>query len=152
MRLSYAGILLAAGSLLVGAGCGRSDDVVFAPVRGTVLLKGQPLAEAMIVLHPQEAVAAGEKANQQPGAVLPRPVAYSDEAGRFAITSLQAGDGAPPGQYSITVELRESRLVGEEMVRDGRNVLPAKYASPRTTPLKFQVLAGENEVPAIEIE
>jgi hypothetical protein len=111
-------------------------------VRGKVLHNGQPLAEAMVVFHPQDSQAVA----------APRPMAYTNEQGEFSLTTVKQGDGAPVGQYAITVELREQRLVGEEQVRDGRNLLPPQYASPQTSPLKFEVAEGENEVPPIAIQ
>jgi hypothetical protein len=135
-------ILSAIGCCALLAGCGGSPTIPCAPVRGTVLQNGQPLPEAMVVFHPQDpqAVAA------------PRPVAYTNQQGEFELTTVQQGDGAPVGTYAITVELRAPRLVGEEQVRDGRNLLPARYASPQTSPLSFDVAQGDNEVPPITIE
>ena len=122
-------------------GCGSTGGIACAPVHGQVLMAGKPLVEAMVVFHPLDARAAG----------APKPVAYSDAEGRFALTTLQTGDGAPPGRYVVTVELRAARQIGEEMVRDGRNLLPPQYADPQRTPLKYDVATGANELPAIQI-
>ena len=48
--------------------------------------------------------------------------------------------------------LREPRQIGEEAVRDGLNLLPPKYASPKDTPLRHKVIPGKNEVPEIKVE
>jgi hypothetical protein len=69
------------------------------------------------------------------------------------LTTVEAGDGALPGEYAITVELRDLRAVGEETVRDGLNLLPPQYADPGSTPLRFTVAAApDNEVPPIQLE
>jgi hypothetical protein len=81
-----------------------------------------------------------------------KPIAFTDAEGRFALTTLHSGDGAPPGDYAITVELRAARTVGEEVVRDGRNLLPPRYARPQESGLKCQVTEGENELPSIELK
>ena len=81
----------------------------------------------------------------------PQPIGHTDAAGHFVLTTLQSGDGAPVGEYSITVELREPRQIGEEIVRDGPNLLPAIYASPKETPLRHKVIAGQNDVPEIKL-
>lgn len=132
-------LVILMGMALVG--CGSSGGVACAPVHGQVLLAGKPLAEAMVVFHRLDGRPEG----------APKPVAYCDPQGRFALTTLQTGDGAPPGRYAVTVELRAARQIGEEMVRDGRNLLPPQYADPHRTPLKCDVAAGANELPAIQI-
>jgi hypothetical protein len=142
MRGNLAGcwfLVVAIGMAAVG--CGSASGVACAPVHGQVLLAGKPLAEAMIVFHPLDAPPTG----------APKPLAYCDAEGRFALTTMQTGDGAPPGRYAVTVELRAARQIGEEMVRDGRNLLPPQYADPQRTPLKYDVAAGANELPAIQI-
>lgn len=99
------------------------------------------MADAMVVFHPQMETAAGE----------PKPLAITDAEGKFQLTTLQANDGALPGSYRITVELRQERVSGEELVRDGPNLLPPQYAKAETTPLQFTVEAKKNQVPVIQI-
>ena len=65
---------------------------------------------------------------------------------------MQTCDGAPLCRYRITVELRAPRKIGEELVRDGANELPARYAQADTSPLEFTVQPGENEVPPLAVE
>jgi len=96
----------------------------------------------MVVFHPLAAPA--EKA--------PQPLGTTDAGGRFSLTMLKAGDGAPLGEYAVTIELREPRQIGEEIARDGPNLLPPRYASPQLTPLRHKVIAGKNEVPEIKLE
>lgn len=124
------------------AGCSGETGIPCAAVHGRVLQNGQPLSEAMVVFHPLDAAANN----------APRPMAYTNPQGEFALTTVKQGDGAPVGKYAITVELREQRPVGEETVRDGRNLLPPKYAKPETSPLSFDVVEGTNEVPSIVID
>ena len=126
--------------LLFSSGCG-SDLPKFAPISGMVTQAGKPIAEAKIVLHPQEV---------QPTA-LPKPFAISDESGRFAITTLTARDGALPGKHAVTVELRAPRQAGEEMVRDGKHLLPARFADPATSGLTREVQPGENQWEPIDL-
>jgi hypothetical protein len=100
-----------------------------------------PVAEAVVVFHPL-----AEEARTSP-----KPVAHTDAHGAFSLTTLKQGDGAPAGEYAITVELREPRLVGEEYTRDGGHLLPERYADPATTGFRYTVMPGENEVPPLEI-
>jgi hypothetical protein len=110
-------------------------------VHGTVLLDGKPLAEAMVVLHPS----APQSGSQQ------RPIGYSDQSGHFALTTWRSSDGAPTGDYTITVELRAPRKVGEEMIRDGRNLLPDRYAHASSSPLRCKVEEKSNELAPIRV-
>jgi hypothetical protein len=40
---------------------------------------------------------------------------------------------------------------GEELVRDGRNLLPARYSRPETSGLQYEVVVGENQVPPLAL-
>jgi hypothetical protein len=100
----------------------------------------KPVAEAAIVFHPVHA-----------DAHAVRPVATTDAEGRFSLTTVETGDGAPPGEYVVTVELRELREVGEELVRDGRNLLPARYASAATSDLRVTVETQSNDVGVLRL-
>jgi hypothetical protein len=110
-------------------------------VQGQVRFNGQPLAEALVVFHPQSGGAPG----------TPKPFAQTDAQGNFRLSTRTAGDGAPAGEYHITVELRELRQVGEETSRDGPNLLPPRFAHPDQSGLRHTVAEGHNEVPPLEI-
>jgi hypothetical protein len=132
--------LLAIAAMALLAGCAKSDARY--PVYGQVLSGDKPVAEAMIVFHPQFETPPGQ----------PKPLGITDAEGKFQLTTLQANDGASPGDYRITVELRQERPSGEEITRDGPNLLPGKYARSETTPLQFTVTSGRNEMPALVVD
>jgi hypothetical protein len=139
--LRHHGPLALAACLVALSGCGGPPGPACFPVRGSLTCDQKPLAEALVVLHPLEPL-------EVPA---PKPVGYSDAAGQFQLTTLTAGDGAPAGRYRITVELRAPRKVGEEIVRDGPNLLAARYANPETSTLVCEVVAGENVVGPLEV-
>ena len=139
--LSVSQYLVLLPPLLLLTGCSGDVGPRCFPVKGQVLYQNQPLVEAMLVFHPVTA----------PAQAFPQPIAHTDASGRFELTTLMTGDGAPLGEYAITIELREPRQVGEEIVRDGPNLLPPQYASPQSTPLRYKVIAGANEVPALAL-
>lgn len=134
-------ILAAAVFMLVIGGCTPQDAVRCQPVRGQVLFDGQALAEAVVVFH--------SKAETK--TTLPKSLAYTDAQGRFELTTLKSNDGAPVGDYAITVELNEPRQVGEELVRDGRNLLPERYGHPDSSGFSYRVVEGGNDVPPLRI-
>lgn len=128
-------------SLLL-SGCGGETGPRCHLVAGKVVYQNQPLAEAMVVFHPLAT----------PTEKFPQPMGTTTADGRFVMTTFKSGDGAPEGEYAVTIELREPRQIGEEVVRDGLNLLPPKYASPKDTPLRHKVVPGRNEVPEIKVE
>lgn len=95
----------------------------------------------MVVFHPMTA----------PPENVPQPQGATDAAGQFVMTTLKSGDGAPLAEYVITIELRQPRQIGEEIVRDGPNLLEPKYANPKESPLRYKVVPGKNEVPEIRL-
>lgn len=138
-RWSHVAAALLATAFL--AGCSRPLGPPCFPVRGRVTRDGKPLAEVMVVMHPLA----------PPDQPFPLPLGFTDSNGIFQMQTLQPGDGAPLGTYAITLELRALRRAGEESMRDGKNLLPPRYATPKDTPLRYTVVAGANEVPAIAL-
>jgi hypothetical protein len=119
--------------LIVGAfGCGGSASRPY-PVSGQVTYRKKPLAEAVVTFHP--------KTSQPPGHPLS---ATTDAQGRFKLTTKTPNDGASPGDYTVTVVLREKRRDGDEEVRNGRNLLPSKYSEPGTSGLTATVKPQDN--------
>jgi len=139
-NLPRLGLLLAFSCGLPG--CSHEPSFPCHPVHGEVRLDGRPLADAVVVFHPL--------VSSTPPA--PQPLAFTDSGGRFALTTVRKDDGAIAGDYAITVELRAPRTSGEETVRDGKNLLPARYAKPDASGLRYQVVVGDNEVPRLELK
>lgn len=79
-------------------------------------------------------------------------MAFTDATGTFTLTTHTHNDGAPTGEYAITVELRALTTGGEEPVRNGPNTLPAKYAKPQTSGFKYTVVDGDNQIPPIDVK
>ena len=134
-------LALAAGILL--AGCGRSSAprVATHQAKGSVTYQGQPVAGAFVALHP--------KNQSQPGA--PTPTATVQTDGTFALTTYDAGDGVPEGDYVVTLQWRKTVKSGSDYVL-GPNLLPAKYARPETSDLVVRIAAGQTEIPTIALK
>jgi hypothetical protein len=127
-------------ALLVPA-CSKPAHKPVYPVRGRVLLDGRPAPRAIVTFHP---AGAGEEL---------RPSAQTDDQGYFTLTSYGGGDGAPAGDYAVTVTWFRSfagrnPAEGDESTR---NVLPPRYASPATSQLRATVSQGPNELPAFQV-
>jgi hypothetical protein len=134
------GFFLCTAVLCLTAGCSKSDGhVAVHPAAGTIKFRGQPLHGAFVSLHPRN-----------PLEGVPNPRATVDNNGSFAVSTYDADDGAPEGEYVVTVQWFKPVRQGNDLV-GGPNVLPPKYASPRTSDLKIRIAAGENTLPALQL-
>ena len=124
-------------TLLLVAGCTQSapERPPLYPLSGRVLYQGRPAAGAWVVLHP---------ANGNP--VAPHPRAKTDAQGNYVVSTFEVQDGAPAGEYRVTLELTQIVNVGGEL-QPGSSLLPPKYGSPATTTIVARVSEGDNILP-----
>ncbi len=140
--------LAVAATIFAAAGCGSSTEPgrlpVF-PTSGSVRLDGQVPAGAFVVLHP--------KADYQraPDGELVRPHGQVQSDGTFDLTSYGSNDGAPLGEYIVTLEFRKIVKYPSGDAGPGPNLIPAKYAKPNTSPVVVRVDAGTNRLPPISL-
>jgi len=138
-------ILMLAIVVLCVPSCGGNRPPCY-PVRGEVFVgQGQerkPAAGAVVVFHPT-VPASGE---------VPRPSAHVGEDGKFALTTYVKGDGAPAGDYAITIEWRPPRPPPPYKPKQTGDWLQGRYADPSTSKIHFTVeKRTDNEVPVIEL-
>lgn len=120
---------------------GPSRPVAVHPVKGKVIMDGQPLANAAIVLH-----RVGQ--SKLPANLHPRAKATAD--GSFALETFDPADGAPEGDFVATVFLNEeSEIDGEKQA--GPNILPAVYSRPETSPFKIRITSATKELQPLEL-
>lgn len=134
------------------AGCGSSAPPPKGPAvykaGGTVTFKGQPVEGATVTFLSTDG---------KLGAY-----ATTDAAGKFALTTHSAGDGAPAGDYMVAVTKMEAPKGGQgsgspetgdyrppaENQPPPKNLLPVKYASPSPMGLKATIKPeGPNDIP-----
>ncbi|MFO0890638.1 MAG: hypothetical protein U0790_16025 [Isosphaeraceae bacterium] len=134
-------LLLAAGSL---PGCSNADQGATAvyPVKGKVTFEGEPASGAFVVFHPKSAAA--------PGGEGQRPSAQVKPDGSFEVTTRSQADGAPAGDYAVTVQWNKLVKQGSDAT-PGPNVIPPDYTKPDTTPIKVSVKQSSNELNPFEI-
>jgi hypothetical protein len=118
------------------SGCSSEKRVPVFPVTGKVSFEGRAPAGAQIVLHPVNSVESNNVA----------PTATVERDGSFAISAYELGDGAPNGDYVATIQWYR---FSKELGGPGPNVIPAKYTSPRTSPIKVSVNGGPTQVAPI---
>jgi hypothetical protein len=122
----------------VASGCGEARVPVY-PVTGKVTFQGKPPVGAQVVLHSVNPAAASD--------IAPSGTVKSD--GSFAISAYDDADGAPQGEYVATVQW--FKIIPEQGGR-GPNVLPAKYASAKSSPIRVSVTSGPTNVEPIIIK
>lgn len=133
-------MLLAAGAA-VAVGCGKQDNrkAVF-QVSGRVTFKGESMAGAVIGFHPLN--------DPDPRAV--HATGSADGDGRFSLTTYATGDGAPAGEYAVTVYWPGKRP--KEKVEPGEDVelppdrLARVYSNPKSTKLRGTVRKQANTI------
>lgn len=128
-------------AFLTGMGCRQADEgpAVY-PVSGKVLVDGKPASKAEIVFH-----------RLSGGAALPQPIATAEADGTFRPSTRISHDGAPAGDYALTVVWRKITTVEGEEVQ-GADLLRGRYSDPGRSGLKATVKEGDNTLPAIELK
>lgn len=145
-------MIMMASCLALGlSGCGGGSERPV-PVGGKVLLGGKPVDGAVVTYHSK---GGGRSASGK-----------TDAEGNFKLTTINTGDGAPPGEYTVTIAKQETKsggggvdissgdygeAYGQAMMAAGTNtmskymkdVLPAKYADPAQSGLVRTVVKGE---------
>jgi hypothetical protein len=142
------GAFIATALLLSTFGCSAAQDnrlPVF-PTKGELSLGDKAVKGAWIVLHPKD----GNLRSPDGKAICPHGRIGSD--GTFVLTSYETNDGAPAGQYAVTLELRKVVKYSNGAWGPGPNLVPKQYTKPSTSPLVVQIAKGPNELPPMIIK
>ena len=133
--------LLILSLILIVPACGPSKKTVF-PVKGKVVDGGgKPLTGATVLFHP--VVADPKDANL--------PTAHVDESGSYSLTTYVQGDGAPPGEYAVTILWVPQKK--NPLDTQAPDKLKGRYANPSKSKIRFTVEKKDlNEVPDIRVE
>lgn len=111
-------------------------------VAGKILVNGQPAEHAQISLQPVKTAAKGERV------IIPNAIALAD--GTFNVGTYTGTDGAPAGEYAITVIWPTVTMEGGEETF-GPDRLKGRYRIPGNTIPNFTVQERDNEIPTIDI-
>ncbi len=141
-RWSLTGLCLLA-FLLPGCGGGSAGpQLSLAPVTGTVMADGEPLANAMVMFAPYE------------GDAVRAAYGVTDQSGKYELL-YEEKKGCPPGKYRITISkfampdgsLFPRDMPQEEQMAEGKEHVPAKFSDPAQTKLFQDVTADGGEFP-----
>jgi hypothetical protein len=132
-RLTALGL---AGFAVACTSCSQDKRLPVFPVTGQVLFAGKPTPRALLVFHPVVENSL-------------RPLGTVDEDGTFTLTTYEQGDGAPAGDYTVTVEWRRLATVDDDQRPPNR--LPARYLNPKSSGITARVGEGDNVLPPIQL-
>src|SRR5262245_52453436 len=130
-RRAWVGLTIAAllaAAMLSGCGKGDGRKAVY-PVRGKVLVGVKPPVGALVVLHP---VPEADPADWPEG--FPRALVQED--GAFHVYTYATGDGAPAGDYKLTIQWFVKKQSEQDEQHDK---LKGRYAEVESAPVQVHV-------------
>lgn len=140
MRTGCAVVLV--GMLLVTAGCGggKAGRLPVYPARGKVLLDGRPTKGIFVYCWP------GDIGKNEAYC----PTGQTDEQGNFVLSTYGENDGAPEGEYVVTLEWPERFNVISNRW-EGDRFKKAPYNDRNTSPLRVTIRKQPNELEALQL-
>jgi hypothetical protein len=134
--------LLAAGALAaLTSGCGGNKGPRLYPVKGSVRINGEPVKGVNVMFTPVAPIE---------GATDPlSPAAVTGKDGTFRLMSFKPGDGAPAGDYQVTVIYPMNRY---NKFLSGVDRLKGKFANPKTSGLIAKVEPTSNDLPPFDLK
>jgi hypothetical protein len=113
-------------------------------VSGKVLVDGEPATRAEITLHPLDPLHKKDDKTVRPFAVV-------DPDGSFRLSTYETCDGAPAGEYAVTVVWPSFTTdpLGEET--PGPDRLRKRYADARRSAFRATIREGDNQLPPFEL-
>lgn len=108
-------------------------------VTGKVTVDGAPVKDILVTLH-----------NPKQSGKAQRPNARTREDGTFQISTYLEGDGAPPGEYHVTLEWLTFQSIGAQWI--GPDKLKNQYNDPKSTPFHVTVTDAPLEIPPFELK
>lgn len=112
------------------------------PVDGRVVLGGKPVTGVRVTLHPQFKI----------GTVPFLPNGETDADGKFKLSTGAPGNGAPPGEYLVSLErpriVSDKANSGIELEVDD---LKGKFKDPEKSPWKVTIQQGENHLEPFDL-
>jgi hypothetical protein len=135
--------LLAAVAFLPLTGCGRGSGVRQFKVHGKVLSQGQPAVGAIVVFHPASSMGAASR-------FPPRGVVGKD--GAFTIGSRTTDDGAPAGDYAVTIIWPGEEDPKKQFDTTPPDRLKNRFNDARHARWNLHIKDGANELEAFNLD
>lgn len=136
-------ILVGLAAFLTGCGSGVPPELETAPVKGKVLIGGKPPVKAEVRFKPKVPL-------NDPAKRSVEPYAFVGEDGSFEVNTYRDKDGAPLGEYSITIVWPRITIEGGEEIF-GPDQLNGRFSNPNAPVATFTVVQGTNVIPDITL-
>jgi len=141
--LARATITLGLAGTLAVTGCG-DGKVGKAPVHGSVNIDGKPAAGVVVFFCPT---------NGPPEIQKIRPMGITGADGKFELTTVDRGDGAPPANYKVIMMWPAAGAPGQDgSIQMGPDRLKNRYMNLDNSQFTVEVKAGTNDVPPFELK
>lgn len=122
---------------LAGIGCSDGWQAKTYPAAGRVTINGMAPEGARVHLHP-----VGKKVDQRNSS----PWGIVQKDGKFTLSTYQKGDGAPLGEYKVTL-----RWPFEPNEPDLGDRLGFAFTTPEKSQWQVTITTGDNELPPIQL-
>ena len=132
--------LLIGSSFAMCVGCSSERRAPVSAVSGKLMIAGKPAEGATIFFHPKGA----EKSN------TPHPMAVVQADGTFTPTTYLSNDGAPPGEYLVTVRWTVKSTVEGEVI-EGPDLLKERFSNRANPAATVIIKEEETVIPPIEL-
>jgi hypothetical protein len=131
--------------MVAAVGCRRTspqfESRITFPVEGRVLIRNKPEEGVQVFLHPRDSSQRG------------KPRGVTDAEGRFRLRTYHDGDGAPAGEYIVTLYWPgpyNPNVPVEDQLPPDR--LSERFMDPKSSSLRATVAAGATALPPFEIK
>lgn len=122
---------------LTGIGCGDGWRAKTYPAAGRLTINGVAPEGARVHLH-----SVGQKVDQRNSS----PWGIVQKDGTYTLSTYEKGDGAPPGEYKVTL-----RWPFEPNAPDLGDRLGYAFATPEKSKWQVTIKEGDNQLPPIEV-
>ncbi|MCA9072950.1 MAG: carboxypeptidase regulatory-like domain-containing protein, partial [Planctomycetaceae bacterium] len=109
------------------------------PAHGTLTVNGDPAVGANVTLHPADGQNFDTRGSRPTGRVL--------DDGSFLLSTYETNDGAPVGDYVVTVFWAKN----PDAIEPSPDRLQNRYVNPKTSKIRVRIDEGENTLPPIEL-
>jgi hypothetical protein len=136
--------VLALGLCLMLCGCGKkqASRPAVHPVGGRLLVAGKPAANAEVVLYP----VGGDETS------LVRPHSVVEADGSYHLTTFATRDGAPVGDFAVTVVWPGPSPKGQVDDEPGPDRLQNRYADPKKPAASAHIAAETADLATIDLK
>jgi hypothetical protein len=107
------------------------------PAKGQVLVNGQPAKGVMVIFHH-----VGDWGDKT---IVPQGL--TDDEGRFVLATYGVEDGAPAGDYKVTIEWPAFRRK-----KSAPDKLGGRFAKAETSGLTAHIESSDNELPPFDLK